>query len=713
MERLKFYLFKTGDTGLTPIPPLKDYLSGTQDTIVRDKEAKYFSYTKQDRVTLYREGYGFLREVNVVDGVNVDVRLIIKEKNDRTTEEEYVTISNEGINLFTLDFDDDEQTVDCDLITGGLLELIEKRWSDTYDVMPDVSISGQDIGPMDYKTLLLEPRQILRRSRLFTENGTIVDSPAGPGLTARAIPLQVDYSSEAEITSVVNTIMNSVSGDYADLQFSGATFLLNAKRDTTYTLDGTVTIQVVTPVISKIDLDLVFYDDAGDLKYNGQKINLDSATNPDSGDILTFTFNNYSILVKEGQSLALGTLIDCIIDAQHIVIDVTAFRIQQDTTLPQTTTRTVRLGELCRRVLSRITGETDLFRSSEFSEGGKYYDYLISHGTWIRNVPPIINQGEEDEQETKASVSLEFLWSVFNLPEPMRYKQIDEGMGLKFYVGPEKETQRNDVGVRIGETRNVFQLTQVANVKRKVVGDNYYGKVDIGSNKTGDDYEEVNNLYSICGNAQWNTVNERSDSVYEIRSDVRTGAEDTELQREKQYENNPDIDAARDEDWFLFDCKPSGGTFRLKKWQDVYAVKPQNVYSADTNYNWAFTPARLLLGHSWKISSAFPQAKYINESLRFIDSNCNKTLITQVSGEDPFSEGANIPHSKLQTPTIVPMSVEFDSPVIQEIVEQLRNPENLEKLVQFLTKDGVEYGRLTEVLMGNEGKWQLIEAKLN
>lgn len=714
MNRLKFYLFKTGDAGLTEIPPIENYEAGNKDVISRESPGHYFSFKKGGKITLFREAYQFLREVNALHGVNIDVRLIIREKEEDTTEEDYITVSNNGIDLFTMKFNDSQQTVECDVITGGLLDLVEKRWDDEYDIMPDESIDEVPLSPLNTKQILLTPRQILRRSRLFVDNGTLVDSPAGPGDTARAIPLKVDFKSEDEVTSVVNTTMNSVSGDYADLQFSGATFLLNVKQDTTYVLNGTITIQNVIPITTgDITMDLVFFDNGSNLEYNGQKVQLDQATNPGTGVILTYTFTNYQLFVKAGQSVALATLVDNIIDNQYQVINDTYLKVQQDGTFPQTYTRGMRIGDMYDRVLARITGQEGLFTSVEYAIGGKYYDYFVAHGTWLRNVPSIINEGEEDEQEIQAKISLKFLWEACNLSEPMRYKSVFEGLTEKFYVGPEKETQSNDIGVRIGETRETFVLTEVSNVERPVLGGNYWGKIDIGSNKTGDDYEEVNNLYSICGNAQWNTVNKYSSSVYEIRSDIRTGAEDAELQRGKQYENNPDLDADFDEDWFLFDCKPYGGDFTIKGWQDYYAVAPTNVYSVDTNYNWAFTPARLLEGHGWKIQSGWPQSKYKNESLKFINSNCNKSLITQKSGEDPLQEGKNFSHTRLENATIYPMGIEFTHPVTQEIIRQLRKQDNLEKLVQFKSSDGVEFGRLQEVQTGNEGQWQLVEAKIN
>src|SRR5690606_1743747 len=144
--------------------------------------------------------------------------------------------------------------------------------------------------------------------------------------------------------------------------------------------------------------------------------------------------------------------------------------------------------------------------------------------------------------------------------------------------------------------------------------------IKIGSTTSGSEYGEVNNLYSMCGNATWNTINDRSDAVYEATTEVRTGAEDAELQRQKQYADNPDQDADYDNDWFLMDCKKVGGYYTPKLWADHYSTIPTKVYSAQTNYNWPLTPARLLLGHGWEIKAGLDNPEYINDSIRFISS---------------------------------------------------------------------------------------------
>ena len=714
-DNIKFYLFKDGDPALTEIPPLKDYEAGNKDVISRENEGKYFSYKKQGKVTFYREGYQYLREVNALDGVGADVRLIIREKNDRTSAQEYVTISNVGVDLFSLDFNDREQTCEADIVTGGLLEVIEKRWDDEIDIIPNTSLDGADIGPLATQQLLLTPRQIFRRSRLFLDTDQEFRvKVSGGGKTARGVPWLLDYRSEQEVVEVSTAnIMNSVGGDYANLQFGQGPIILNAKLDTDYTLRGSVSLRNVFGIAgNSLTLDLVWFTGGQDLIYD-RKQRLGTLDCSIAGAEVSYTFNDESVFVGAGESLAIAVLADFGLGSLIVLQANGELFIEQDSSYPQTYTRAMRIGDLFDRLLARITGKTGLFRSSCFASGGDWYDTLIAHGTWLRNMPDVINQGEDDEQKIQAKISLKNLYeAAHSILEPMRYKQVVEGLDQLFYVGPEKETQGNQVKVRIGQTRERFELATIFEPKRKVIGDNYFGKVQIGSTKTGNDYGEVNNLVSICGNATWLTVNDRSDSVYEALTEVRTGAEDAELQRSKQYADNPGVDAEYDEDWFLFDAKPVSGEFHLKKWADYYAAAPQNVYSADTNYNWGFTPARILERHAWKVATAWVPAKYITASLRFASSNCNASLVTQASGEDPLAEGENIPHARLERSTIYPMSVEFDYPVNQEIIEQLADPENLEGLVAFKTKDGVEYGRLVSVNTNNEGRWQFVQARL-
>src|SRR5690606_22557266 len=119
---------------------------------------------------------------------------------------------------------------------------------------------------------------------------------------------------------------------------------------------------------------------------------------------------------------------------------------------------------------------------------------------------------------------------------------------------------------------------------------------------------------------------------------------------------------------------------------DHYSTIPTKVYSAQTNYNWPLTPARLLLGHGWEIKAGLDNPEYINDSIRFISSNCASSVITKKTGQQAIAEDGLIPHSLLESARVVPMSVEFSHPISQEILDMVKDKENLKGLVEFQTK---------------------------
>ena len=466
---------------------------------------------------------------------------------------------------------------------------------------------------------------------------------------------------------------------------------------------------------------MVRYNNGEDLNFDEVIERLDSCNPIITGDICEYDFDDYEIIVKEGESIAITTLSDTFDGIKYQVFN-TEIYIREDDLFPITYTKAIRPMDLGERLVSIITGNEDSFDSSIFKEGGKYENYLLAHGTWLRNMPEVLNQGQDSEKRVQASISLETMYEAYGINEPLRYDTNQVGLGEVFEIGTEKETQQNFVSIRIGETRDKFRLNQVKPI-RKVIGDNYYSSIHIGSTKSGNDYGEVNNLYSICGNANFTTINALNDSEYKATTEVRTGAEDVEFTRSVQYEDFPDKDTERDDDWFLLHCTKVGDEYFLVKWPALYSEKPNNVYSASTNYNYAFSPARLLLGHGWKLNSGL--MPNIKDKISFSKSNCNGSLVTKKAGEEELYEDGGksieqdkrIEHKWLENPTVISKTVEFSHPVTQEIWDMLNGTtngvDNKYGLVEYLTRDGVQYGRLIKVDRSGEGKWTLIEAKLN
>ena len=245
-----------------------------------------------------------------------------------------------------------------------------------------------------------------------------------------------------------------------------------------------------------------------------------------------------------------------------------------------------------------------------------------------------------------------------------------------------------------------------------MIGSNFFGKVTLGSTKSGENYEEINNVYSICGNASWTTFNKDSDESYEVTTEFRTGAEDLEITRLVQYEENPDFDTERDGDWFLIHVKKVGNEYHTVKWQELYSTKPLNVYDADSNYNWIFRPRNLLEGHGWKIKSCLNEKP--TDFMEFAGSNCDSTLITQRTGEQERPESGKVFHNQLEKATVRLMEVDFDMVVRQSLVQELQGStsgmRNLYGLIAYQYEGIVYYGRLMDGDTNKDGNFKLIEA---
>ena len=692
------------------IPEPISYDKGNRDVIERNKDSKQFEVSKGGAIELYGEAFDYIVALQAIYGIIPDLRLIETQKSDDKLNQRWKVTSNVGLDLGTCDFDYERRTVKVETRIGGLMQIIDARFDDEYDVLSNETIEGTTIGDLETVNVRLDPRKIFRRSRLEVDGvATVTASVSGnDGLNARAIPLQVDYNSDQEnIQNVLNVNMDAASGNYATAKSSGVMFYLVADRDRTIRINGTVKTRITKRNSGVFALNLVRYS-TDDLLFDEIIQTLDTCNPNTLGDICSYTFNDYEVNLTTGDSLALSTLSDTSDGIEFEVFD-TAIIVEEDDIYPQTYTKAVKPSVLIERLIALGTGYEDSFDSELFGAGGKYENTLLVHGSWLRNMPRIINEGEDDERVVQASTSLSDVYEALSIREPLMYGTKNIGNKEYFYTETEKHGQRNFTAIKLGETKDKFSLIPIDSEVRKVLPDNFYSSINIGSESTGSEYGEVNNLYSICGNATWNTINNTNKSEYKVLTSFRTGSVDVELTRQKQYDANPDTDSDYDNDWFMLDCKYNGVEYELKKWADFYTTQPTNVYSADTEYNWMFTPLELLKGHGWKINAGL--VHYPTKFIRFASSNCTSNLIT-----DGFQHDQPIKHTTLDKPTFNNMTVNFKLYVNQEISEMLRGTtngiDNKFGLVQFQS-DGIEqYGRLIKVDENNEGTFELIEAYL-
>lgn len=717
-DNIRYYL--ADDSGNDPIliEEIKNFDQIGGDEYSLEKEG-HFTVEKRSKATLFEKGYNYLLGKLLSEGPNANVRLITEEKDDMTFEQDWKVTSEVSVDMLTLKFNEQNDTpsVDVELVQDNLLKLISSRFEDDFDVV------AEDVPELPYIKVRHRPRQILKRSRFIAGDQT-VQVIRDSGDTARAVPLVTDYTSEREyVTSVFNFFANSSGGGYADLTTSGNTIIWNAPRDLIYKLDGTVKIRVTKQSFSGsyFRMDLVRYTGGEDQNYDSI-IQAMGNIQPNVGSNqieISYTFNDYELIVNQGDSIGIMVLSDASsgptsLELEFVADESTDLRLKTETPYPVTYSKGVKPEDMFKHLARIATNKPELeFVSTLFKEDQKHGRKILVHGTWLRNMPQILNEGDEDERRLQAELSLKELYEAYGILEPLRWDAKRHKGKDSFIVGAERDIQQNFIGVRLGETTDKFRLIEPSKKSRNVIGENYYGSIRLGSESSGSNYGEVNNLYSICGLAKWGTINDKSDKVYEKTTEFHTGAEDVEIERQYQWEDFPDIDTERQNDWFLIDCEKVGDEYVAKGWEHYYETQPQNVYSADTNYNWCFHPLELLRGHGYKINAALNESP--NGYLRTPVGNCTLSLITKRVGEQPIKSSSPFPHNLLEKPRVRLIAHDFEMPVGQEIVDMLRGKtngvDNKFGLVELLWRGEIVYCRIIEAQTDKKGSFKLIQAK--
>jgi hypothetical protein len=670
------------------------------ESYVKNTDFNYFEVRKEGNVTLGETAYSYLLRAFAVYQVNINISLVTQIKDETKVSEDIITLSPHRIDMYSLSFDDKRREVTCDLIQDGFIEELDARWDDEMD------ITAEGLDPLPFVNLQLPPRKIESESK-FVASEIAVNAKDDQGATARAIPLDFEYRSQPSfIGSISNTLANSANDTYAKLSTAGNCIITNAPEDFLYILNGTVEIEITGGAVSGyIHMDLVRFNNGLEQDFEEIVLRLDSNQQPIlAGERLSYTFNDYELIVNEGDSIMIGTLSDTNFLSNtgfgYVVSENTSFTLFTDGTRPGTNTRALRIQDAFQRMIDIKLGDV-VVDTSGLDNLVDIGEILIVNGSWIRNLPEVINEGEDDERRVQADLSMKDLYQALKIKKPLRYQPTSIGAKKELYIGLELETQDNEVGIKIEDLP--------CEPRRAVIGEAFYGRVTLGSETSGENYEEINNLLSVCGNASWETVNKLSKEEYSVLTDFRTGAEDFELQRFTQYEDDPNFDRAEDSQWFMIHAKLVGGSYVPVVWQDLFEQKPTGVFDADSNYNWAFTPLELLEGHGWKIKAGLDEIA--GNSLKFDRSNCSSSLKTKKIGESIKGQDESVSHRDLDKATVRLMRISFDVVFKQSLIEKFLIRENLNKLVAYNYEGETVYGRLIEAELDRGGNIQLIEAK--
>ncbi len=714
------YSLVSESQGRVIIPEPINFEDGNRNIYERDEESKGFLTARSNELEFYGDATSFLQRQVSTKGVAEDVRLEKRMKSDDRADERWRDTVPVYLDIAALQIterkgaEDSSKTKSTD---GGLKKLIDSRKSDQFDLTSLFDIGGNAINALSTETVQLDSREIFLRSTMKTTEGFEITATVSGGdrLNARAVPFEVDINSDRDnIDSVLGTRLNAASNDFASLEAAniGNCWLTQSDNDKILTLNGRIelSIMVANSSTGPNRLSIVIYDSDFNVK---NQIELTTFNPGNVGEIIAYDFNDYDLQVQRGDSVTFGLLSDTS-DGIRYRVAGTEIEIAEDSLFLPNDAKCLTYKQVINRLLYIITGVDDLVVSDLLTTGELSED-IVLNGFWARGFPDIVNEGTDEERKTQFIVSLEQILAHIEalLPKAWWIEQIGNQEFLR--LEPVSYTQQNFTGVPFGQknTNGSIIYFEASNIKRKYLKKNFFSKLEFGSEKGGDDYEEVFGLTSINGKALYNTINSNQDSTYSKLSPFRMGDVDVELARRKSYTLYPEEDTRYDSDIMCIRTKRTGSKYYIKKWPDVMTQAPTNIYRPDSAYNLDITPGYLLRKHGANINSALYH--YPNENIIFASSNCNSSFQSQLIGGVLFKEDQPIPHSQLDRPRIMPIQVELTLQVTQEIEDYMTGVNddgvpNWFGLVKINTGNGIEDFRLKKSDLNKEGKHELIQA---
>jgi len=707
--------------GRIVIPEPINYEDGNRNIYERDDESKGFLTAKSNELEFYGAAVDALKRQIYTKGIVEDILLEKKIKSNDRLDELWRTTQPIFLDLKELKFEDKKgggALAKTKAIEGGLKKIIDARISDEYDLKSTLDADGNQIEPLQTENILLEAREIFLRSEAIVEDGKEIRAAVtgGDNLNAISVPFVFDINSDQDnILSLRGTSkLNAANNDFARLQpgnQNNVTFY-RVSANKQLTLNGRVRFSLPINDIptGRNELAIVIYD--FDFNVVSQRKLMDF--NPLGNNTWTYDFVDEKVDVPVGHSMTIALLSDTNDDIKYNFTD-TYMTFEEDSFFPPSQCKALTYKQALNRVLYIITGENNLV-DSELLENGLLSSDLITNGYYIRNFPDIVNEGTDEERRIQFNVSLENILNHIEALLPKAWWIEKKGNKEYFRLEKYSYTQQNNITIPFGEkdsNGNVIYI-EASDIKREVLGDNFYSIIETGSEKGGDDYEEINGLRSINGKATFSTINNNNDSKYSKLSPFRLGDVDVEIPRRKPYSLLPEQDTRYDSDIMCIRCKKINNEYVIKKWQDVYEEVPTGIYRPNSAYNLDITPARLLLEHSANINSALYH--YPNGKLVFASSNCNSSFKSKKPNENVLDEGGTIAHNRLKKPTIRPFTLECKAPVTQELEDVITGETNGVKnwfgIVALKTGTEIEYFRLIKTDVNKEGKHKFIEASL-
>lgn len=715
------YYLSSSSQERTRIPEPVNYLKGNRNKYKRDDKSKGFLTVRTNDLQFTGEGSEFLIKQFYTRGAAEDVLLEKEIKSENRVDEAWRSTVPVYMSILDLEFEEKfgaPPVAKSKAVEGGLKALIDKRSSDVIDITNTTDYLGNEIPELETETISLPSREIFLRSVLNVDEdveiGAIVSG--GDRLNARCFPFQVETNSDRQnIDYVLGDKLSAANNNYANLSNDkiGNCFITSADTEKRIKINGKVKATIITAnaPTGPNHMDIVIYSGGDDFVFS-RAIRLVDFNPANNGEIIEFDFNDYPLEIAQGESVTIGLLSDTQ-DGIRYRVNETEIVITEDSVFPESISKAITYKQALNRLIYIITGVNNLV-FSELLETGELSEDLIVNGYWVRGFPNVVNEGSDEERKIPFNVSVKQVLDHIEALSTKAWWVEKRDQKEVFRVELYSYTQQN-FDIVFGETleNGTPVYTPVSQIKRKAIKKNFYSTIETGSEKGGDDYEEVIGLRSICGKATYSTINRNNDEVYSKLSPFRLSDIDIEIPRRLPYSLYPEEDTRYDSDVMCIRSKKVNGSYFVKGWQDIFESAPKGIYRPDSAYNLDLSPAQLLLKHGANISSAVYH--YPEDSIIFLSSNCNSAYTTKKSGEEILVENNKIAHTKLKRATVKPSSVSLIGSLSQELEDKITSLNNSGVPNWFGrlavdTGEQIEYFRIQEIDPNDEGKHKFIEA---
>ncbi len=693
----------------------------------------------------FGNAYVYLKEIYEVYGINERVILTKYERDTSSLSESFKLGYAQSLDFNTYNENHNTKSIKIKATQGGLYDDIKNRESDEYDILNNLSADNIDIGHIETVPFQPKGRDIFIESLLEAENVNDyrLNSPRfarisnAIGKTVRTIPMTVVYNSDQEDISTpmysqdgYNDEVHSQSYDLNTDQDIRNLFFYEAEGDESVYLNLELDYKITeirsrrsNPTNFSVEIFVTEKDGDDDkliqkipvyqvngtsniLNEIGVQKNLYQTTSPINltrnasiGVVFTSVMSyNGNITASRGET----DFFFNIEKSKLIVRDITNYI---DYT---TVSRAIKPLQIFDRLISKITGEKGLVKSSIFELGGQYENILVDNGLWARNFPDTYEDSQGNEQTIQMVTSYKDCFEAFNLLEPLTW--FTENIGNKEYVRIEKATytMQNFIGLK---------LSNVDDIKTKSSKPDYFSSIVIGHSKSMK-YEEINGLDEYNGKSSFNTFINKNTSEYSVLSKIRTDAVAYELTRRIDFVNNPKKDTKRDNDLWMHDAKIVSGVYTHKLWQDEFDVAPTGIYSPNTAWNLSLSSMnRLFYGHGYSVKRGLYH--YSEKYITFKSSNSNQNLVTVKNGFE-LKENGTIQIKDISKPRVEATRRILTFKMTKKIQDTLdgytevlgQRVKNVNGLVEYIDFGEKTYGRIIKIESKEKATMELIKARL-